>query len=165
MPRASSTTEVIIMLRNICYLFFSCTVCLLVAKFVVGRTLVPLEQQKPLVAKLELESDTTTVRYCDSKASVNARFKIKNRGGRRLTVNAKEFNCDCYLGRESSTTISPGQEGSVSLPISMHALARRSEVKLLLLTNDPAQPSVPVCIKVLGRPPLVPKGAVSVMQD
>ena len=153
------------MLRNICYLLFSCMVCLLVAKFVVGRTLAPLEQQKQLVAKLELESATTTVRYCDSKAVVNARFQIKNRGGRRLTVNAKEFNCDCYLGRESSITIPPGIEGSVILPISMHAVARRSEIKFLLLTNDPAQPSVPLCIKVLDRPPLVPKGAVSVLQD
>lgn len=151
--------------RNLCLLLLSCVVCLLVAKSVVGYLLLPLDQQPQAVAKLEIESATTSIRYCDSKDIVNAQFKIKNRGKRRLTVNAKEFDCDCYLGREGYITVSPGEEESISLPMNMQSLVHRSEIKLLLLTNDPTQPSVPLCIKVLDRPPLVPAGAVSVLQD
>ncbi len=153
------------MLRIVLCFLFSCTACLLTAKLLVGRALVPVEQQKPLVSKLELESDTATVQFCASKPVVNAEFKIKNQGDRRLTVTAKEFNCTCYLGRPGNVTVLPGQEETMSLPMSMESLARRGEVQLILYTNDPTQPKVPMYVKVIDRPPLVPVGAVSVMQD
>jgi len=142
----------------------SCAVCFLVAKLVAGYTLLPLDQQTQPVAKLEIQSASTSVSYCDSKDVTNADFKIRNRGNKRLTVNAKEFNCDCYAGGEG-LVIPPGEEKVMSLRISMQALQYHPEVKFLLLTNDPAQPKVPLYIEVLNRPPLVPTGAVSVLQE
>lgn len=152
--------------RNFCFFILSSAACLLVAKLVVGLTLLPLDQQRPSVAKLDVISKTTTVRYCDSKTVTQAQFKIKNRGDKRLVVNTKEFDCDCYVAKQhGSLTILPGQEKLLSIPISMHAIEYRSEIKFLLITNDPTQPSVTLRIEVLDRPPLVPAGAVSVLQD
>ena len=153
------------MLRYVCYFLLSSMACLLVAKLVVGYTLLPLDQQKPAVARLELESDTTTVRYCDSKTFVKAEFKIRNRGDKRLTVTAREFNCKCHLGRAGSIVVPPGEVKTMSLPMSMPALAHRPDIRLTLFTNDPDQPMVPMSVKVIDRPPLVPAGAVSVLQD
>jgi len=150
--------------RNICLFLLSCTACLLGAKFVAGLTLLPLDQQTQPVAVLEFVSDKTSVNYCDSKRVVNAEFKIKNRGSKRLTINAKEFNCDCYAGN-GSLVIPPGEEKLLSVPISKQALRYQPEIRFLLLTNDPDQHKVPLHITVLNQPPLAPADAVSVLQD
>jgi len=150
--------------RNLCLSLLSCAVCFLVAKFVAGVTLLPLDQQTQSVAKLEIDSATTTVSYRNSEAITQAKFKLKNRGDKRLTVSAREFNCDCFSGADS-LVIPPGEEKLMSVPISMRALRYQPEIKFLLLTNDPDQPKVPLYIKVLNQPPLVPAGAVSVLQD
>ena len=153
------------MVRVICFSILSSLACLVLLKIAFGLTVVPLDKQTQPVARLELESATTTVNYCDSQTLAHAEFTIRNRGRKRLTVNAKNFDCDCYLGAQGSLVIPPGREKVMSLPISMQAIARLSEIRLQLDTNDPAQPRVPIRIKVVGAPPLVPEGAFSVMQS
>ena len=123
-------------MRNFILFLSSCAVCLIMARIVVGFTLEPLEQQARQ-AKLELKSPTTTVQYSASEEIAIAEFEIGNRGDRRLVVNSKSFDCDCYLGKEGSLAILPGRTERLRIPISMQAIARYPQIKFLLITNDP----------------------------
>jgi len=114
---------------------------------------------------MKLASSTTTIQYCEAEPTVDAVFEIGNLGQRRLVVNPRETNCDCTVGKQAAIVVPPGESGELRLSLEMHRLRHRDQITFSLGTNDPNQPIVPVSIQILGRPPLVPVGATSVLND
>lgn len=151
--------------RSFSLFALSTVVCWVVAKVVVTYTNVPLEQQQPLVAEMQLASSAIAIQYSESQPTVNAIFEIKNLGNRRLVVNPRETNCDCTVGKQAAIVVPPGQSDELRLSLSMKQLRHRDQISFSLGTNDPNQPFVPVTIQILNRPPLVPVGATSVMEN
>ena len=152
-------------IRNILLFALSTVVCLAVAKIAVSYSNVPLEQQQPLVAQMQLASSAIAIQYNESQPSVDAVFDITNLGNRRLVVNPRETNCDCTVGKQAAIVVLPGESGQLRLPLTMQKLRYRDQITFSLGTNDPSQPFVPVSIQVLNRPPLVPIGATSVLEN
>ena len=152
-------------IRSTLLFALSAAVCIAVAKVIVACSVVPLEQQRPLVAEMQLACSAIAIHYDESQPTVDAVFEIKNLGGRRLVVNPRETNCDCTVGKQAAIVVPPGENGELRLPLAMQRLRNRDQIKFSLSTNDPSQPFVPVSIKILDRPPLVPVGAISVMDN
>ena len=154
------------MIRNILLFALSTAVCLAAAKVAVSYVDMPLEQQEQsLVSKMQLASSAIAIKYNESQPSVDAVFKIKNLGSRRLVVNPRETNCDCTVGKQAAIVVAPGDSDELRLSLSMEKLRDRDLITFSLGTNDPKQPFVPVSIQILNRPPLVPVGATSVLQN
>ena len=151
--------------RSILLFLLSTAACFAVAKVIVAHSIVPLEQQQPLVAEMQLASSKIAVQYSESESKVDAVFKMKNLGDTRLVINPRETNCDCTVGPQAAIVVEPGESGELRLPLSMEKLRYRDEITFSLGTNDPNQPFVPVSIQILNRPPLVPVGAVSVLEN
>ena len=152
-------------IRNILLFVLSTAACFVGAKLIVAYSVVPLEQQQPLVAQMQLASSAIAIQYSESQPTVDAVFEIKNLGDRRLVVNPRETNCDCTVGKQAAIIVPPGESGEFRLPLSMKRLGNRDQVTFSLGTNDPNQPIVPVSIQILDRPPFVPVGATSVLDD
>ena len=151
--------------RNLLLFVLSAAVCFTVAKVVVSHSFVPLEQQQPLLAKIKLATADIAIQYSESKPTVDAVFEIENLGNRRLVVNPRETSCDCTVGKQAAIVVLPGDSGELRLPLSMERLRYRDQITFSLGTNDPNQPIVPVSIQILNRPPLVPIGATSVLEN
>ena len=151
--------------RNILLFACSTAVCFVVAKTIVAYSVVPLDQQQPLTASMQLASSITTVEYSDLQNAVDAVFPIENLGSGRVVVNPKESNCDCTVGKQAAIVIPPGQSSELRLSLSMKSLRDRERISFSLGTNDPTQPIVPVVIEITNRPPLFPPGADSVLED
>ena len=151
--------------RNILLFAVSTAACLAVAKVIVAYSLVPVEQQQPLEAEMQLASSAISVQYSESETMVDAIFKIKNLGSRRLVINPRETHCDCTVGKQAAIVVLPGERGELRLPLAMEKLRYRDQITFSLGTNDPSQPFVPVSIQILNRPPLVPIGATSVLES
>ena len=151
--------------RSILLFAFSTAACLVIAKVIVAYTVVPLEQQQPIAAQMQLASSAIAIQYSESKPTVDAVFEIKNVGDRRLVVNPRETNCDCTVGKQAAIIVAPKESGELRLSLSMKQVRYRDQVTFSLGTNDPNQPFVPVSIQILNRPPLVPVGATSVLEN
>ena len=152
-------------IRNILLFALSAAICFAVAKVAVTYSNVPLEQQQPLAAVMQLASSAISVQYSETQPTVDAVFEIKNLGDRRLVVNPRETNCDCTVGKQAAIVVLPGESDELRLSLSMERLRFRDQITFSLGTNDPDQPTVPVSIQILNRPPLVPIGATSVLEN
>ena len=149
------------MVKNILWAFLSSAVCLFAAKIAFGLLVDRTSEQKAI---LGMDSTEVAVQYSDPDSGVIfVEYVIANHGDKRLLINAKEFDCQCYLGDEGSLRILPGKTARLRIPLSSEAIKYRSKIDFTLQTNDPEKPEVGVSVNIVGGPDLCPKGATSVM--
>ena len=148
---------------NIVLAICSSAICFFVAKHLIHSNVLPVEQDQ-VQAIVELDSVKTAVQYSPLNDMVNAEFAIRNGGNKRLIINAKELDCDCLLCTQSLCVL-PGKEEVLQIPLNSQFLLYRTEINLLLVTNDVSQPSIPVCVEVIGAESLAPAGSVSVLEN
>lgn len=141
----------------------SCLICLAVLRVAANQMFKPLGQQDVIEAQIQVSQTVFNTRYDADQPSVQLTLPIRNSGGKRLIIRTREANCDCFL-RKASTIVAPGESEDLLLQFPMHALAYFHQIDLMLVTNDPQQPTVPVTIKVHDSLPGIPANAVSVLE-
>lgn len=150
-------------LTFICFVA-SCLICFVVSRLAASHFFAPLDQQAMVEAQIEVSNPVLHVRYDSNLEAAWPKLPIGNAGDKRLIVRTREANCDCFL-KEASVVIAPNESKHLPLRLPMHALAYRSEINLVLVTNDPQQPTLPVTIVVEDSLPGIPASAVSVLDQ
>ena len=103
----------------------------------------PLDQQTVMEAEVQVGTQLLRVRYDSDEEAAYPKLPIRNKGNKRLIVRTREANCDCFL-KAASLVIPPGETKNLPLRLPMHALAYASRFDLMLVTNDPQQPNIPL---------------------
>ncbi|MDA8563439.1 hypothetical protein N9L06_03200 [Mariniblastus sp.] len=146
----------------IVYLIVSALVCVVAVRIAGSHAFAPLDQQTVVEAKVQVENQLLHVHYNANQEAAYPKLPIRNLGGKRLIVRTREASCDCFL-REASLVIAPGETKNLPLTLPMHALAYASQFNLMLVTNDPQQPNIPVTIIVEDSLASLSARAVSVL--
>ena len=141
----------------------SALVCVIAARVGASYAFVPLDQQTVVEAKVEVKNPSLRVRYDSRQETAQPRLPIRNVGGKRLIVRTREASCDCFL-RDASLVVAPGETKNLPLRLPMHALAYASQFDLMLVTNDPQQPNIPLTIIVEDSLASISASAVSVLE-
>jgi len=142
----------------------SCLICFAGFRLAASHYLTPVVQETEAEAEIQVAKTTLKIQYDSSQESARPKLPIHNSGGKRLIVRTREAHCDCFL-REASIIVAPGDTKYLPLRFPMHALAYCNQIDLVLVTNDPQQPSVPVSVMIENSIPSIPTSAVSVLEQ
>lgn len=69
--------------------------------------------------------------------SLQATFRVRNAGGRRLVLHRSESSCDCLAGVEAELLVEPGASRTITAQLRTEGASGAVSADLLLRTNDP----------------------------